>query len=98
MIANALLVATVLAIATLFALMDSLSFLIPYRALLWTQYGTTLLLWGGLAFANLAALCVVISRAFFLKTTGEKLAHLEKQLRTGSPLSKELAARLREEA
>ena len=45
---------------------------------------------------NLFAACYAISRTVFLKDTGQKLAHLEKQLRSGSPLSAELAQRLEE--
>jgi len=32
----------------------------------------------------------------FLKDTGEKLAHLEKQLRSGGTISEELSRRLKE--
>ena len=41
------------------------------------------------------AACYALSRAVFLKDTGQKLAHLEKQLRSGPSLD-ELARRLEE--
>ena len=94
MIGSALLAATVLSLAVFFGLLQLCSFLIPYRMVLWTVYGPTLALWATVAFLNLVAACYAVSRTVFLKDTGQKLAHLEKQLRTGSPLSAELAARL----
>ena len=94
MIANAILAATVISLAVLFGLLQTCAFLIPFRSLIWAHYLQVLALWGGLAFLNLCAACVALSRALLLKDTGQKLAHLEKQLRTGSPLSAELAARL----
>ena len=96
MIGNALLAATVLSLAAFFGLLQTCAFLIPYRAVLWTVYGPTLALWAGIAFLNLFAACYAVSRTVFLKDTGQKLAHLEKQLRSGSPLSAELAQRLEE--
>jgi len=95
-IGNALLAATVLSLAAFFGLLQACTFLIPYRTVLWTVYGPTLTLWAGLAFLNLFAACYAVSRTVFLKDTGQKLAHLEKQLRSGSPLSAELAQRLEE--
>jgi hypothetical protein len=43
---------------------------------------------------NLFAACYAMGRALFLKDTGEKLAHLEKQLRSGATISHELTRRL----
>ena len=94
MIANALLAATVISLAALFGLMQTCTFLIPYRAALFHTYGPTLALWAGVAFVNIFAACYALSRAVFLKDTGQKLAHLEKQLRSGPSLSEELARRL----
>ena len=96
MIANALLATTVLCLAALFWLMQTCTFLIPYRAVLLHAYGPTLALWAGVAFLNVFAACYALSRAVFLKDTGQKLAHLEKQLRSGPSLSEELARRLEE--
>lgn len=93
MIANALLATCVLSLAAIFGLMQACRFLIPYRYLLLHAYGPTIAVWSGLAFLNLFAACYAVSRTLFLKDTGQKLAHLEKQLRGGS-LSAELAQRL----
>ena len=97
MIANAMLASAVVSLAVLFWLMDACRFLVPYRQLLLHEYGATIAVWGGVAFLNLFAACYAVSRTLFLKHTGEKLAHLERQLRTGDSLSAELADRLRED-
>ena len=96
MIANALVATTVLCLAGLFWLMQVCAFLIPYRAVLLQAYGPTLAFWAGLAFLNIFAACYALSRAVFLKDTGQKLAHLERQLRNGPSVSDELARRLEE--
>ncbi len=96
MIANALLATTVICLAALFWLMQACAFLIPYRRVLWHAYGPTFGLWASMAFVNVFAACYALSRAVFLKDTGQKLAHLEKQLRSGPSLSDELARRLEE--
>ena len=97
MIANAMLASTVISLTVLFVLMQACAFLAPHRALLWDQYAWTIAGWAAVGFLNLFAACYAVSRTLFLKHTGEKLAHLEKQVRSGDSLSAELAARLREE-
>ncbi len=97
MIANAMLTAAVIALAGVFGLMQRCTYLIPYRSLLWAEYRWTIGAWGALMFLNLFAACYGISRTVFLKHTGEKLAHLEKQVRSGDPVAAELAQRLEEE-
>jgi hypothetical protein len=97
MIGNALLAATVIFLAILFLLMQVCQFLIPFRHMLWVKYGDTLALFGATLFLNLFAALYVIGRKLFLKDTGRKLAHLEKQLHTGGSISEELARRLNEE-
>ena len=97
MIANAMLASSVISLAIVFWLMDARTFLAPYRVALWHEYGSTITVWSAIAFLNLFAACYAVARVLFLKHTGEKLAHLEKQLRSGDSLSAELADRLREE-
>lgn len=96
MIANAFLATSVISLAVFFGLMQTCTFLIPYRAVLWSHYSMTLIGWSTVAFVNVFAVCYLIARVLFLKDTGQKLAHLEKQLRTGRSLSEELAQRLQE--
>ena len=95
MIANALLMTTVVFLALAFFLMDQCRFLIPYRSLLWAKYATHIALFAGVLFINLFAAFYAIGRKLFLKDTGRKLAHLEKELRSGS-ISEELSRRLQE--
>lgn len=96
MIANALIVTSVLFLALMFWVMQEATFLIPYRQLLLQKYGEILLLFGSVVFLNLFAGIYAAWRKFFLKETGRKLAHLEKQLRTGTSVSEELSDLLKE--
>ncbi len=94
MIGNALLGATVVCVAIVFWLMQLCSFLIPYRVVLFHAYASTLGAWAAVTFLNVFAGFYVLGRTLFLKDTGQKLAHLEKQLRSGASISDELARRL----
>jgi len=83
MIANSLLVTIAVLLAACFWLMGELKFLIPYRSVLYHQYGTVLLAWLAVAFVNVFAAVYAIERKFFLKDTGQKLTHIDKQIRSG---------------
>ena len=83
MIANALIVTISILLALAFWLMGELKFLIPYRFILYHQYGTYILGWMAILFANVFAAVYVIQRKFFLKDTGRKLSHLDKQVVSG---------------
>ena len=96
MIANALVAATAIFLALVFWLLQTCAFLIPFRTVVVRDYGATILAWAAVAFVNLFAGCYALGRAVFLKDTGEKLAHLEKQLRSGATISQELSRRLQE--
>src|SRR5437016_78794 len=96
MFANTLLLTTVIMLGLAFFLMGECQFLIPYRQLLLTKYGSTIVLFAAALFVNLFAAFYVLGRKLFLKDTGRKLAHLEKQLRTGASISEELSRRLEE--
>jgi hypothetical protein len=93
-LANALLAATLVMVGILFALMDRCAVLQPYRWALLHRYGWTIATWTGLLFVNLAAGFYLLNRLFFLKDTGRKLAHVEKQLRGRSTIAQELSDRL----
>jgi hypothetical protein len=91
MIANALFAATVLMLALFFFLGHELRFLIPYRFLLVHQYGSAILISAAVLFVNLAAALFTLGRRFFLKDTGRKLAHLDRELNAGrTPLPRHL--------
>lgn len=96
MIANALLATSVIFLAIVFWLMQELEFLAPYRWLIFEKYGEPVVVFAGLLFLNLFAAIYLICRKVFLKDTGRKLAHLDKQLRTGETISEELSRRLEE--
>jgi hypothetical protein len=83
MIANALFAATGLMLALLFLLAAQLRFLIPFRLLLVHQYGATILIAAAVFFLNLTALLFTLGRRFFLKDTGRKLAHFDRELNAG---------------
>ena len=96
MVANAIFVTTILFLALALFLMQECTFLIPYRRLLWERWGDTLMWFSATFFLNLFAAVYMTCRMLFLKDTGRKLAHLEKQLRTDESLSEELSRRLQE--
>jgi hypothetical protein len=83
MISNALLASTGITLALLFLLLGHLRFLIPYRSLLLHQYGTVILLCVAMLFLNLTAALFTLGRRFFLKDTGRKLAHFDRELNAG---------------
>ncbi|HKW19570.1 MAG TPA: hypothetical protein VJO35_18820 [Terriglobales bacterium] len=83
MIANALFAATGLTLALVFFLLNKLRFLIPYRFILIHQYVPTALLFSAVLFINLTALAFTFGRRFFLKDTGRKLAHFDRELNAG---------------
>jgi hypothetical protein len=97
MIRNAILATTVILLALALYLMQECRFLIPYRRVLFSKYGANLAVFAGALFVNLFAAIYIAGRKLFLKDTGRKLAHLEKQLRTGGSISRELAERLKEQ-
>ena len=83
MIANALFTATGLTLALFFFLGNQLRFLIPYRFLLVHQYETAILVMVTVLFVNLTGGLFTFGRRFFLKDTGRKLAHFDRELNAG---------------
>jgi len=94
MLANALLAATLVMVAILFGLMDACLYLRPHRWVLLHEYGVAMAAFVGIVFINLTAFFYGVNRLVFLKDTGRKLAHVEKQLRSRSTIVKELSDRL----
>ena len=83
MIANALILTIALLLALGFWLMGELRFLISYRYILVHQYGGVILAWVAVLFANVFAAVFFIQRKVFLKDTGRKLTHIDKQAAAG---------------
>src|SRR5262249_6841566 len=83
MIANALIVTIALLRGLGFWFMGDVNSLIPYRHVLLQQCGGILLLWFAVLFVNVFAAVDALQRKFFLKDTGRKLSHLDKQALAG---------------
>ncbi|HXL26171.1 MAG TPA: hypothetical protein VN952_05790 [Chthoniobacterales bacterium] len=83
MIANALILTIAILLALGFWLMGELKFFIPYKAVLLHQYGTAILAFLAVLFINVFGIVFAVNRRFFLKDTGRKLTHLDKQLQVG---------------
>ena len=97
MIANSAFLAAMVLMLVTFFVAGELSFLAPYKHLILGQYTTVILSVLAIAFINLFAIFYLLTRSLFLKDTGRKLAHVEKQLRTGDSIVRDLSARLAEE-
>jgi Na+/phosphate symporter len=83
MIANALLLSIALFLAYGFWLLGQLKFMAAYKAVLLHAYGNTIFACAGVLFLNIFAAAFALQRRFFLKDTGRKLSHLDKQFQTG---------------
>ena len=79
MIANALFLTVAILLAYGFWLLDELKFMAPYKAVLFHAYGRTLLFAVAVLFLNVFGAALAINRKFFLKDTGRKLTHLDRQ-------------------
>ena len=83
MIANAILITIAVMLGVAFYLMGELRFFIPFKVVIWRAYSAYILSYCGLLFANVFTLAFALNRKFFLKDTGRKLAHLDKQFNAG---------------
>ena len=83
MVANSLFLTIAILLALGFWLLGELKFFIPYKSVLFHEYGTAILVYLATLFLNLFAAAFVLNRKFFLKDTGRKLSHLDKQLHVG---------------
>ena len=97
MIANSAFLASMVMLVLGFLIVEQVSFLSGAKALLLERY-----LWpivGGVTvvFVNVFSLCYLAGRQLFLKETGRKLAHVEKQLQAGDTIARDLSARLEAE-
>jgi hypothetical protein len=90
MIANSAFLAALTLFLLVAWLAGELRFLAPYKTLLFTRHG---LLLGGAAlilFLNLCATYYSVARWLFLRQTGRKLLHLDRQLVTNDAAIEEL--------
>jgi hypothetical protein len=94
MIANSAFLAAIAVAVLVFFLMDQLTFLVPYRRLILEQY-LWVIVWSlVVVFVNLFAFFYALNRRLFLKDTGRKLAHIERQLLTPDTIVRDLSERL----
>ena len=94
MIANSAFLAALVLAVLCFLLLEQLAFLAPYRRFivdnyLWVIVGSLVVV-----FLNLFALFYAIGRRLFLKDTGRKLAHVDRQLQTADTIVRDLSERL----
>jgi hypothetical protein len=97
MIANSAFLAAMLLILLVFWLMGQLEFLVPYKHVVFGEYLWIVVGAGGLVFLHLLAVSYVVTRRVFLKDTGRKLAHVERQLQTADTVVRDLSERLARE-
>ena len=79
MIANALFLTVAMLLAYGFWLLEELKFMAPYKMVLLHAYGGTLLIAVAVLFLNVFGAALAVNRKFFLKDTGRKLSHLDRQ-------------------
>ena len=97
MVGSGLLFMVTVLMAVLLVLMERLRFLIPYRAHLFHTYGFVIEICVLVLAMNLFALGFLLSRRFRLRDAGQKLLHLDKQVKGGqSDLSKEIEKKFHE--
>jgi hypothetical protein len=97
MIGTSVLIAFTIFVALAVILLERLKFLAPFKQHLFHNYGTDIALFTLLLFFNLFALLFTFFRRSRLKHTGQKLLHLDKQVKTGqSALSREIAEKYEE--
>lgn len=94
MIANSAFLAGMVLLVAGFFLVQELTFLSPYKHVILDRYLWVLVGAVAVVFANLFAVCYLVGRQVFLKDTGRKLAHIEKQLQTGDTIVRDLSERL----
>jgi hypothetical protein len=90
MIANAAFIAALTVFALVTWLASELTFLAQYRAFLLREYGSLIAGAVLLLFFNLVATYYALGRWLFLRDTGRKLTHLDRQLAGSDALFDEL--------
>ena len=94
MIGNSAFIAGMILLVATFVAVEQVTFLAPYKRLLFDRYWGWMLASAGVLYLNLFAGCYLLSRRLFLKETGRKLAHLERQLQSGDSIVRDLSERL----
>ena len=96
MVTNSAVLAVLIVMLSVFWIGGETTFLAPYKRLLFTQYGVHIGLFLLVVFVNLFAVCYAVARVLFLKDTGVKLRHLDRQLATTDSVLADLTRELEE--
>ena len=94
MIANSAFFAAMTVMLLAFWLLGQLDFLVPYKRLVFGQHLWLIVNAAVLVFLNVFALSYALARGLFLKATGRKLAHVDRQLGTADTVARDLSERL----
>lgn len=81
---NALFASTLTVVVIFLGLLSQMQFLVAYKQLLTQFYWQEISVYFGLIWINLYAFYFLATRKLFLKDTGRRLSHIEKQLREGN--------------
>lgn len=94
MIANTAFLAALTVFLLVAWLAGELSFLAPYRTALFTLHGRLIAELALLVFLNLCALYYAVARWLFLRDTGRKLTHVDRQLMASAGVAEDLPPEL----
>lgn len=96
MIANSAFLSVLILLLAIFWIAGETTFLTPYKRSLFSEYGMQIGLFVLVVFVNLFAGCYAVARLLFLRDTGHKLHHLDRQLATRDTVLADLTDRMEE--
>ena len=94
MIANSAFLAAMILLIGVLELLSELTFLAPFKRLIIGEHLSVILASVVVVFLNLFAAIYWLGRRLWLKDTGRKLEHIERQLRTTDTVVRDLTKRL----
>jgi hypothetical protein len=94
MIRNTLAISFTIYALFVVVILKECTFLAPLRRAIWETYERQIVCFSVVLLLNLCATVFGLLRKVMLKDTGDKLAHLEKQLRGRATISGELTERI----
>jgi hypothetical protein len=95
-LANSAIGAALIFMAGAFWLLAHTTFLTPYRRVILHDYGWMILALAVVTYLNLVAAFYVLGRVLFLRTSGQKLSHIDRQLAGADTIAADLSAQLTE--
>ena len=94
MVTNSAVLAVLILMLAVFWIGGETTFLAPYKRLVFGQHLWLIVGAAVLVFLNFFALSYALTRGLFLKDTGRKLAHVDRQLGTADAVARDLSERL----